>query len=334
MRTDQNYRKNRQDYRKKYYKRHKRGSVGYSLPFNLEFVYEGKPAYLMSLSEMFDAINIYVEGETAIVVDLNDFLDRVEWYDREDMEMFFDLIDGSYAVLEEDPQDAWAEFTLEERDAPAKRRIDKKSSVCNRTDNLAILQMLLAVLRGAHFAHWTSHWQVRGLNSYSDHELMERIYNTLIEEIDILAEKIVGTYGVKAVNAVEQAQLMANHLLPLAEAHSMNDPIRRALLIEEGLQVVFKNAYDMLKKQGGLTLGMDDFIMSMANNHETSLYLLRQRCDTRPSVRMAFNKYNATELMGQLISVLNKNGLEDTVSELKTMKVPQIVDKAWREREK
>lgn len=470
MRTDMNYRKNRQDYRKQYYKRHKRGSIGYSLPFELEFVYEGKPAYLMSLSEMFDAINIYVEGETAIVVDLNDFLDRVEWYEREDMELFFDLIGNSYAVLEEDPQDAWAEFTLEERDPPAKRHIDKsaslrdlkliyhegsdldddeleeygpnafskyyyhinlakdffyhytyanrvddiiadgylrpnhimdddapggagvyaisgvwgwdvydvqmsggkksrakemvalkfktstkpkkgfveevywdkpvklkdvevvsvaqarrdligrkerfereagnhsemivfydareamnakkelmrynkRASICDRTDNLAILQMLLAVLRGAHFAHWTSHWQVKGSSFYGDHELMGRIYTSLIEEIDTLAEKIVGTYGVEAVNAVEQAQLMANHLLPLAEAHSMNDPIRRALLIEEGLQVIFKNAYDMLKEQGGLTLGMDDFIMSMANAHETNLYLLRQRCDTRPKIK-------------------------------------------------
>ena len=108
---------------------------------------------------------------------------------------------------------------------------------------------------------------------------MDRVYNTLIEEIDTLAEKIVGTYGASAVNAVEQAQLMANHLLPLSEAHAMDNPIRRALLIEEGLQVVFKNTYDMLKDQGGLTLGMDDFIMSMANTHESNLYLLRQRCD-------------------------------------------------------
>ena len=355
-RTDRTHRKNLQDYQNAWNKKNRkkkpsrkkpsrsrsrsrgrsrrRASIGYSLPFNLEFLYEGKVAYLMSLSEMFDAVNIYVDGETAIVVDLNDFLDRTEWYDEEDFYSFLDIIEGSYAVLEEDPQDAWAEFTLEERDAPAKRKIDKKSSICDRTDNLAILQMLLAVLRGAHFAHWNSHWQVKGSNFYGDHELMERIYTTLIEEIDTLAEKIVGTYGVEAVNAVEQAQLMANHLLPLAEAHSMNDPIRRALLIEEGLQVIFKNAYGMLKEQGGLTLGMDDFIMSMANTHETNLYLLRQRCDTRPSVRTAFNKYNAPELMGQLMSVLKSNGLDDTVDEIRSMKVPQLVDKAWRERDK
>jgi DNA-binding ferritin-like protein len=464
MRTDMNFRKNRKDYRKQYYKKNKKGSIGYTLPFELEFLYEGKPAYLMSLSEMFDAVNIYVEGETALVVDLNDFLARTEWYLEEDIELFQDLIQQSYAVLDEDPQDAWKEFTLDERDPPAKRHIDKqaslrdlkliyhegseldedeleeygpnafskyyyhinlskdffyhytyanrvddiiadgylrpnhiedndapgasgvyaisgvwgwdvysvqmsggkksrakemvalkfktntkpkrgfveeivwdkpvklkdvevvsiaqarrdligrkeqfqrlagnhsemivfydareamnarkelmkynkRASICDRTDNLAILQMLLAVLRAAHFAHWTSHWQVKGQNSYGDHQLMDRIYNTLIDEIDTLAEKIVGTYGVGAVNAVEQAQLMADHLLPLADAHSQNDPVRRALLIEEGLQVIFKNAYDMLKEQGGLTLGMDDFIMSMANTHESNLYLLRQRCD-------------------------------------------------------
>ena len=285
MKTDYNYMKNRKDYRKQYYKKNKKSSIGYGLPFGLEFLYQGIPSYLMSLSEMFDAVNIYVEGETAILVDLNHFLENTEWYEEDDANLFIDLIDESYAVLEEDPEDAWSEYTLDERDPPAKSNIDKLSSICDRTDNLALLQMLLAVLRGAHFAHWTSHWQVKGSTFYGDHELMERIYTSLIEEIDTLAEKIVGTYGVGAVNAVEQAQLMANHLLPLAEAHSMNDPIRRALLIEEGLQVIFKNTYDMLKDQGGLTLGMDDFIMSMANAHETSLYLLRQRCETRPKIK-------------------------------------------------
>ncbi len=292
-RTDKTYRNNQKDYQKAWNKKNKkkkpsrsrrRASVGYSLPFNLEFLYQGIPAYLMSLSEMFDAVNIYVEGETAIVVDLNYFLDNTEWYEEDDLDLFLDLVEQSYAVLDEDPQDAWSEFTLEERDPPAKRKMDRAATICDRTDNLALLQMLLAVLRGAHFAHWTSHWQVKGSNSYGDHELMGRVYSTLVEEIDTLAEKIVGTYGVEAVNAVEQVQLMANHLLPLAESHSMNNPIRRALLIEEGLQVIFKNTYNMLKEQGGLTLGMDDFIMSMANKHETSLYLLRQRCDTRPKI--------------------------------------------------
>jgi len=143
--------------------------------------------------------------------------------------------------------------------------------------SLPTLQVLLAILRGAHWAHWTSHWQVKGQSHYGDHLLLERIYESLIEEIDTLAEKIVGTYGGMAVAPVEQAQLMANTLLPVAEAQAENDPIRRALVIEEALQVVFKNIYNALKEMNTLSLGMDDFLMSMANAHETNLYLLRQR---------------------------------------------------------
>jgi DNA-binding ferritin-like protein len=277
--TDQNFRNNQRDYQNKWRQKNKRkrGSVGYSLPFDLKFLFQGKEAYLMSLSEVFDAVNIYIEGETAILVNLNDFLEYTEWYSQEDLDFFIELIESSYAVFDEDESDDdWSDFSLDENiEIPAKNQIDKSAS---QENNLAVLQMLLAVLRAAHFAHWTSHWQVKGQTFYSDHELMERIYTTLIEEIDTLAEKIVGTYGVEAVNAVEQAQLMANHLLPLAKANSINEPLHRALLIEEGLQVIFKNSYDMLKEQGGLTLGMDDFLMSMANTHETNLYLLRQRC--------------------------------------------------------
>lgn len=144
---------------------------------------------------------------------------------------------------------------------------------------LPTLQVLLAILRGAHWAHWTSHWQVRGESQYGDHLLLERIYQSLIEEIDTLAEKIVGTYGGRAVSPVDQAQLMANTILPIAEVQAEDNPILRALIVEEALQVAFKNIYKALKEMDVLTLGMDDFIMSMANAHESNLYLLRQRCE-------------------------------------------------------
>jgi DNA-binding ferritin-like protein len=144
---------------------------------------------------------------------------------------------------------------------------------------LSTLQVLLAILRGAHWAHWTSHWQVKGESQYGDHLLLERIYQSLIEEIDTLAEKIVGTYGGRAVSPVDQAQLMANTILPIAEVQAEDNPILRALIVEEALQVAFKNIYKALKEMDVLTLGMDDFIMSMANAHETNLYLLRQRVE-------------------------------------------------------
>ena len=144
-------------------------------------------------------------------------------------------------------------------------------------DALPTLQVLLALLRGAHWAHWTSHWQAKGDNSYGDHQLLDRIYTSLIEEIDTLAEKIVGYYGSAGVRPVEQAQLMANRILPRLEAKAEDDPIMRAYIMEEALQKALSNIYNALKDMKALSLGMDDYIMSIANAHETNLYLLRQR---------------------------------------------------------
>ena len=50
--------------------------------------------------------------------------------------------------------------------------------------------------------------------------------------------------------------------------------------------------------------------------------------------RTAFNKYNAPELMTQLMKVLADNGLDDAVNQLRMKKVPQLVNKAWDKRGK
>ena len=52
------------------------------------------------------------------------------------------------------------------------------------------------------------------------------------------------------------------------------------------------------------------------------------------SNKTGFNKYNAPELMGQLIAVLDKEGLEDAVNLIRMKKIPQVVDKAWKNRDK
>lgn len=138
---------------------------------------------------------------------------------------------------------------------------------------LTALQILLASLRTAHFAHWSSHWQVE--QSYGDHLLLDRLYTSLVDEIDTLAEKIVGEFGAMGVEPVKQIQMMSSSLMPLVEIKSQGDPLMRALIIEESLQSIFKSVYGILKNQ--MSLGLDDFIMSTANAHETNLYLLRQR---------------------------------------------------------
>jgi DNA-binding ferritin-like protein len=141
------------------------------------------------------------------------------------------------------------------------------------SDKLMYLQMLLSGLRAAHFAHWTTHWQVQGQSSYGDHLLMERLYTGLVDEIDTLAEKLVGEFGPGAVEPESQVTQMSVYIKGLVNLEQ--DPIYRAMLVEEGLQQLFNYVYNKL--EGQMSLGLDDYIMSTANAHETNVYLLRQR---------------------------------------------------------
>lgn len=155
------------------------------------------------------------------------------------------------------------------------QRLRPKNASGTNMTSLTILQSLLSGLRSAQFAHLTSHWQVNGQSYYGDHLLMMRLYESVTDEIDTLAEKMVAQYGVDAVSPMPQLTMMSTHLNSLIQKEK--SPLHRALLVEESLQGLFKWAYENLKKQNSMSLGMDDFIMATANSHEGNLYLLRQR---------------------------------------------------------
>jgi DNA-binding ferritin-like protein len=136
---------------------------------------------------------------------------------------------------------------------------------------------VLCTLRAAHWAHWTSHWQAQGAPFYGDHLMFSRIYESIEDEIDGLAEKIVGEFGPMAVSPVEQMQ----RALEIVGAHDHPDPVIRSMGIEDYLQDQLSAVYDQLKQARTISLGLDDFLMSVANSHESHLYLLRQKL--RPS---------------------------------------------------
>ena len=142
---------------------------------------------------------------------------------------------------------------------------------------MKLLLQLLSILRAIHWAHWTSHWKMKGDSFYSDHLLFQRMYEGMVEEIDGLAEKIVGTYGPEAVSdapvIIGSMRFFNNH----PEGASL---YVRALEMEDHLQKAIKTTYDALKASGDITLGMDDFLMALASAHETNQYLLRQKMRT------------------------------------------------------
>lgn len=154
----------------------------------------------------------------------------------------------------------------------------KKKAYLNVTEQqfevvFSHLSQLLAYSRASFLSYQTSHWQASGSSAYGDHLLFQRLYGSLYEEIDQLGEKMVGYFGPTAVDMPAQGAQIAAHLEAFAKIEC---PHRRGLEVEAGAQDRFKRAYDAIKGVGAMTLGLDDWLMAMANAHETNTYLLQQ----------------------------------------------------------
>jgi len=59
-----------------------------------------------------------------------------------------------------------------------------------------------------------------------------------------------------------------------------------------------------------------------------------RRAVVRAYYKRSFNKFNAPELVAQLLTVLKKEGLKDAENQIRMKKVPELVEKAWAGREK
>jgi hypothetical protein len=61
-------------------------------------------------------------------------------------------------------------------------------------------------------------------------------------------------------------------------------PYRQSLAMEGELQSLLSKTYATLKAKRSLSLGMDDLLMSLANERERVIYLLQQRLGPPPVV--------------------------------------------------
>ena len=144
--------------------------------------------------------------------------------------------------------------------------------------SLTILVGVLGMLRALKWSYWNSHWMAKGSSYYGDHILFERLYGEGIDvQIDTLAEKIV-SYD----QDILMGNMMQDAFVSLVDfgkkkVLEKNNLALGMLVMEKRFQSALLSAYNSLKSNNELTLGMDDFLMSMANERETASYLLGQR---------------------------------------------------------
>jgi len=160
----------------------------------------------------------------------------------------------------------------------------KPGAINTAKDTLA---SVLGLLRSLAWNHLASHWQVGGSSSYGDHLLFERIYSKVTEETDGLAEKMVGMFGPSAVDAQKQASILAKYIGAVSAEEC---PYKRALHMETVFQKAIKMAVADLEELDQLSLGLDDFLRTLANDHETAIYLLQQRLSSGKTASIISNR--------------------------------------------
>lgn len=145
---------------------------------------------------------------------------------------------------------------------------------------------VLACLRAQYLSYQTSHWQVVGQSFYGNHLLFQRLYESVQEQVDQLAEKLVGYLGREVVGLDSQIKHIAGYTMRWSQIDCHH---KRGLQSEADLQAALKRSYDGIKQVNAMTLGLDDWIMATANAHEENEYLLQQALTPVPGQKQAGN---------------------------------------------
>ncbi len=131
------------------------------------------------------------------------------------------------------------------------------------------LSLYLAFLKAMYLIHQQNHWETHG---YQQHLLFQRLYENVLESVDDAAEKIVGLFG-KILSKGLESEIAKQFKL---ESPDIKQCVEASLRAEKGYQNLVRKVYDGLKERNELTLGLDDMLMSQANDGETRIYLLQQ----------------------------------------------------------
>lgn len=141
----------------------------------------------------------------------------------------------------------------------------------------AELAVLLSVIRGVSLIHQQNHWITQGKEFYGDHLLFMRLYESVDAEIDKLAEKIVGLSTINFVCLVPQLAHINNFISLFSSELSEKATAKSSYQAELFFMAFCTIVFEQLKTVKLLTPGLEQTIGTFLENHETNIYLLKQR---------------------------------------------------------
>lgn len=134
--------------------------------------------------------------------------------------------------------------------------------------------LYIASFKGLAQIHQHNHWTTNGESFYGNHLLFEKIYDSALKDLDLAAEKFVGIFGAECLDYNLQADFLNKVLKKYSNLEG--SPAEMSLAIEKDIVKLCADAYKCFEKEGKLTLGLDDMLMSIASNREEAIYLLKQ----------------------------------------------------------
>ena len=144
--------------------------------------------------------------------------------------------------------------------------------------------MIIVHMRYLANMHQTHHWISKGDPFYGDHLMFQRMYETLIEEIDSIAEKAVGLGSERNVDLtlqLKQLEKMCSGAYGMAQMIPQpTELVKRSLAAEKNFIKTVSVLVQSLKDQGMLTRGLDNMLAGIEDVHESHVYLLKQRCSS------------------------------------------------------
>lgn len=136
------------------------------------------------------------------------------------------------------------------------------------------LSVLLSATLALSQVHQVNHWQASGTSSYGDHLLFERVYKGTYDEVDRIAERIVGLASPDLVNAAGiSAQMNAFVQMYSTGKESVEESLSAEMIHAQIIDAVSES----LERQDLLTYGVDNLLADLAETHEEHIYLLKQR---------------------------------------------------------
>jgi len=140
---------------------------------------------------------------------------------------------------------------------------------CNK-----VAALYIASLKALSLIHQHNHWTTKGLAFYGDHLLFERLYKSVLENLDLAAEKFIGLMGDQCLDYDLQTELLNKCLSKYNNLEG--SPVQMSLAAEKDFLKFSKDAYNCFEDEGRLTLGLDDMVMAIASDREGAVYLLQQ----------------------------------------------------------